>query len=294
MALHGTLAAAVEPHQQRFDDMEKKRRGMTTPERLKKAGNKKKSAGKTAGAKPEKFTGLELGDRWSVIGVVGDTHGIAVLKNLASGKTHTLAVGAALPGEAGYAIESIVERRVVLGNGVGSITLGGVETPVAESPPPPDRGERFMENYYRGLQEMAEAAEMAPPLPEREDLDGDAPGLVESLPLAPPPGRDLSGRSRFELFKAEDSYQGEGDAGAVIVNYDNFAEEDKLEDTMGEASDQTEADGEVLRGEGGVEARWIRKPAAGTGGLRPASPDTLPPTASEAWPLGEEPDEDTP
>lgn len=181
---------------------------------------------------------IRIVDRWSVIGVISEseTHGIAVLRNNQSHRTFTLSLGDAVPNEFGFALVSVANRKVVIGNGKEKVTLAFAESDIAGDDAQPSRTAQFIDNYYRGLHES--------PIEilnrNAEEVPAERPTEGAVLPLKRFGSLRDEAQSRFELYRSDRVYGGEADAGEAesgfTVNYDNF-------------DDQTDGGGEPLDGE---------------------------------------------
>lgn len=185
------------------------------------------SAGAAHGVEAAPSKPMSASERWAIVGVIADNgqHGIAVLKNMVSGRTFTVEVGEQLPTDFGLVLHSVQDRKVLVRDGEVLHPLAFAEAS-GDEVELPSRTARFLDNYYRGLNEMpmeifsesdGEAVEQRPegsglsvPLSTFGRLKGDAP------------------RSRFELYRAEQRYDVEDDAG-FIVNYDNFEDDPNAE-----------------------------------------------------------------
>ena len=185
-------------------------------------------------------------DRWAVVGVItgSGNDGIAVLKNITSGRTFTIEVGEALPTDYGLTLYSIQNRKVLLSDGNTLYPLNPAES-VSEDVELPSRTARFLDNYYRGLNDV----------PIDIFVDGDAEPVelrhensIGSIPLTTF-GRlksDMS-RSRFDLYRSERRYDGPEES-EIIINYDNFED-----DSTGEASASVSSSFEPIPKEDGFD-----------------------------------------
>lgn len=177
-------------------------------------------AGNSLAVEPVNSTSLGVSERWAVVGVIADSvdHGVAVLKNTVSGRTFTVEVGEALPTDYSLTLHSVQNRTVMISDGQKLHPLTFAEAS-SEEVELPSRTARFLDNYYRGLNEM--------PMEIFSDADADPAenrfdGSVGGIPLTTF-GRikgDLP-RSRLELYRAERPYDAQNDS-EFIVNYDNF------------------------------------------------------------------------
>jgi hypothetical protein len=242
-------------------------------------------AGAAHGVEASSSKPMSASERWAIVGVIADNdqHGIAVLKNMVSGRTFTVEVGEQLPTDFGLVLHSVQDRKVLLSDGevLHPLTFAEASGDEVELP---SRTARFLDNYYRGLNEMpmeifseseGEGGEQRPdgaglsvPLSTFGRLKGDAP------------------RSRFELYRAEQRYDGEDDAG-FIVNYDNFEDDPNAEGgaQMGGGFDLSTAEAS-----GDDDAASDEADASGEDEERPEAPAGYvpPPAAVSAQKRGKE------
>lgn len=190
-------------------------------------------------------------ERWSIVGVISDDEqqGIAVLKNSENGRTFTVEVGESLPTDFSVVLHSVRDRKVVVKDEEGYHQLT-FALPEANDEEPKAHASRFLDNYYRGFNEIP--LEMfGDSETELRDVKGDTTGI--GIPIS------NFGRlrpdfapSRFDLYRTEHRYNAEDEAD-FIVNYDNFEEDSPQDPGLGGASRSSEDDASTIwRGRSGL------------------------------------------
>jgi hypothetical protein len=188
--------------------------------------------------------GIKVGERWSVVGVIGgDASGrsVAVLLDNLTKKTYTLAVGDPLPvGAAGFVLKAVNGRSVVVASAKEAIILAYTEETYEEPSDAPSRTSRFLDTYYRGLGESQFDVERG----EYRDANGDTTVLLplSRLGVGGSEGRsrdDFGGIGRAYRFETQGGDGPAGDGGVGFVgSYDNG--ETEADDIDGDAIDQLE------------------------------------------------------
>lgn len=201
----------------------------------------------------EQKTKVKIAETWAVVGVISGTDpqgadiGVAVLRNNDTKRTYTLSIGDALPNEFGFVLSSVENRTVVIANGDRQVQLGFAESAVpatanAEDESRESRTARFIDNYYRGLNDSPIEIFRGDHA-EDEVVTGD-PDRRDPLKL---PMRRFgtfkedAARSRFDLYRNDGGYAaGDGESegeGGFVVNYgDGFQEEDQTVEVPTEVS----------------------------------------------------------
>lgn len=148
--------------------------------------------------------GIKIHDRWSIVGIISgdsggkDETGIAVIRNNETKRTYTLQVGDAVPTEFGFVLKSVKNKQVVIGDAKESIPLQFGE-PSSEESETVTQTARFIDTYYKSLDGAG----------GERGFEGEVPVERDAFQPLTRYGSE-SGRSRFELYRAEGGYRPPG------------------------------------------------------------------------------------